>query len=229
MTDTPITIEDLEFALNKVGSGISHDGLSADVLQLLPQNVRNSILLLFQIIYNNYYPLAWGKQLLQPIEKKGHTYADPKLRGIAISPLLSRVYDIIIDRKFSSWYKPNPQQAGFRKSQGCLVQIFALFLLLDLSKYLGREIFIGLLDYEKAFDFMNRATILKMMMEDNMGRIFTKNFARSYYKTSYIPKFAGNSLGDEIQTNHGVTQGRNSSCNFFFVLYFGHATKFSQC
>ena len=53
--------------------------------------------------------------MLIGIPKKEHTLQDPKLRGIAIGPLLRRVFDILINDRFST-----AQQYGFRKNQGCL-------------------------------------------------------------------------------------------------------------
>ena len=74
---------------------------------------------------------------------------------------------------------------------------------------------LGLLDYEKAFDFTNRAVMLKNMMEMNIGKKFLKNLANTYENTSYVPKITKSTIGEEISTNHGVTQGRTSSCNLF--------------
>ena len=78
------------------------------------------------MIFDFKYPSQWTNQLLSPIEKKGHVKSDPKLRGIAVGPIMSRMYDIIINKRFNYWYDPNPQQAGFRKNQGCILQIFGL-------------------------------------------------------------------------------------------------------
>ena len=69
----------------------------------------------------------WENQLLFPAKKKGHTVSSPKLRGIALSTMLSRIYDDIIDPRFSMWYAPNIETA--RKRQGYVFQIFAVLLL----------------------------------------------------------------------------------------------------
>ena len=122
------------------------------------------MLKLFQNIFFGPYPNQWNKQLLKPVTEKGHSIRQPKLRGIGIGPILGRLYDIIINERFKSWYEPNPEQAGFRKFQGCVLQIFALFLLLDWAKYRCHELYIGLLDYEKAFDFVNRNRLINDMI-----------------------------------------------------------------
>ena len=104
-------------------------------------------------------------QILHAIEKSGHTTKNPKLRGIAITPLLCRLYDIIIDERFCAWYKPNYEQAGFRPRQGCLLQIFMMFVLICYSKEYNKDLYMGLMDYTKAFDYTNRAKLVSNLME----------------------------------------------------------------
>ena len=127
---------------------------------------------------------------------------DPKLRD----PYLA---DVIINNRFCTWYTPNPNQAGFRKGQGC--QIFSLFLTINMAKYLNTSIYIGLLDFEKAFDFMNRPLLIDDL---RIGSAFLRNLYLIYEKVSYVPK-VDNMMGREMDANHGVTQGRHSSCNIF--------------
>ena len=206
---------ELDGAINDIGKGKSFDGLSGKVLQLTPPKLRECILKLLVTIFNNTYPSQWRTQLLLPLEKKGHKDNNPKLRGIAIGPLLSRLYDIIINKRFCSWYVPNPEQAGFREHHGCIVQIFALFLTMEMAKSLRKSLFIGLLDFEKAFDFMNRPTLMKDLMEQEIGCIFLRSLNKMYEEINYSPKISRNMMGEPISANHGVTQGRNSSCNIF--------------
>ena len=215
VTDANITIDEVDKALKKIGKGTSFDGLSPDILHILPTSLTKGIWILFRSIFGNYYPEIWRNQLLMGIPKKEHTLQEPKLRGIAIGPLLSRVFDILINERFTSWYIPNAQQSGFRKHQGCLIPIFSMFLIIDMSKYLKKKLFIGLFDYEKAFDYLNRSQLLDKMMDNEIGTRFAKNFYNIYEDTSYILQSSKSSLGETITTSHGVTQGKNSSANLF--------------
>ena len=215
LTDKDIDMDDLNNAITNIGKGVSYDGIPGKILQFLPANFRDCILYLIRTIFFNYYPTQWRNQLLFPIEKKGHSNDNPKLRGIAVGPLMSRVFDIIINNRFLSWYYPNPQQAGNRKKQGCSIQIFALFLSVEMASILGKPLYIGLLDFEKAFDFLNRKTLLKDLMNKGIGNSFLKNLCKTYDEIIYLPKVESNMMGDGIISNHGVTQGRNSSGSLF--------------
>ena len=153
-----------------------------------------------------------------PVEKKGHTILEPKLRGIAVSSLAPQIYDTIIDNRFHSWYVPNKEQSGFRVLQGCLFQLFFVSLLLENAKYLNKNLYLLLVDYEKAFDFANRAVIVSDMMKHELGDTFVRAVAEMYEETTYIPKTDQRSLGDPISTRYGVTQGRRSSTGLFSFL-----------
>ena len=215
VTDGDIDMVELKNAIKTMGTGCSFDGIAPDILPIIPDNLLGSILKLYRGIFDGTYPDHWQNQLLMPFPKKGHSVLNPKLRGVAIGPVLSRTFDIIMNNRFSQWYRPNPEQAGFRAGQGCLLQIFSLMILMDMAKILKRDLFVGLIDYEKAFDFVNRARLICDMMNCGIGSRFLKNFVNMYRNTNYITKTSNSRLGSEINTDHGVTQGKNSSANVF--------------
>ena len=216
VTDRDFTSEELSTAIKRYGKGISFDGLSGKILHILPENLYEIVLRLYQMSYTTFYPTSWQSQLLSPIEKKGHTIISPKLRGIAVGPMFSRLYDIMINSRFTDWYTPNPHQAGGeRKGQGCIIQIFGLFIMLDMAEHCGKKLFIGLLDFEKAFDYMNRPRLMKDMMKDGIGSTFLRNLNNMYSEIRYLPKLSLNQMDDPIISEHGVTQGRASSGNLF--------------
>ena len=86
---------------------------------------------------------------------------------------------------------------------------------MDWARYRGYDLFIGLLDYEKAFDFVNRHRLINDLVEEGADRNLIKNIYNMYKETSYVPKIDKNNAGDEIRTMYGVTQGKTSSCDIF--------------
>ena len=171
-----------------IGTGTSLDGLPPDVSKILPDNLKELILHLLRNIFKGKYPRDWRNQLLFPIAKKGHTKENPSLRGIAIGPLLSRLYDHILNTRFCEWYTPNKEQAGYRKGQGCVIQLFSLFLLIENSRRINKDILLGLLDFAKAFDYTNRYLLVKDLMNEGIGKQFVKAIVEMYQQTAYIPK-----------------------------------------
>ena len=90
-----------------------------------------------------------------------------------------------------------------------------MFLLVDVAHRKGIKLFILLLDYEKAFDYTNRAEIAKKLAQDKVGNRALQNFVNMYSDTSYVAKISANEVGPEIKTQHGLTQGKNSSASLF--------------
>ena len=99
----------------------------------------------------------------------------------------------------------------YRSGQGGVLQIFALLLLIEYAKVMNKSIFLGLLDFEKAFDFTNRSVLISDLMKKGIGKGLVQAIYSMYLDTAYTPKLSKNLIGDEIITNFGVTQGRKTS------------------
>ena len=206
--DKDITLEEVNDSIKNVGKGTSLDGICPDIMHILPLSMRNLLSQLYnQVFSGNLYPSNWEEQLLIPHPKKGHKTSEPKLRGVGIGPVLSRVYDSIIDTRFCGWYTPNKEQSAYRNLQGCPFQVFAVYLLMELAKVTGEQLFIGFMDYEKAFDFLNRRLLIENLQKRNAGTRFINAIYGMYTNTSYRPKISESMLGEAIATEHGVTQG----------------------
>ena len=212
--DDTITMSELTSAVKKVGSGCGLDGIRADIIRMMPPGLLNCLLELLKRVFGGEYPKQWEIQVLNAVAKDGHSSKNPKLRGIGIAAILARIYDIILDERFRKWYTPNREQAGFCAGRGCPFPLFSIFLLLHYSIQNNKEFCIGFMDYEKAFDFANRAKIVTKLMEKGCGKTFTEAITKMFHSTTYIPS-TNNKLCEEIKTAYGVAQGRNSSPNIY--------------
>ena len=86
---------------------------------------------------------------------------------------------------------------------------------MELANDTGNDIYVAFMDYEKAFDFLNRKRLMEKLCERKAGKRFTQAIHNMYQTTSYIPKISTSKLGDKISTKHGVTQGKESSANLY--------------
>ena len=137
--DIEFSYADINLAIKEIGRGIGVDGLDKSIVHLFPKQLRESILQFFNLVFDTVYLLEWTYLILRPEVKKGHSLKNPKLRGVAISSLLSTLYDVLMDNRFKPWYKINPEQAGFRELQGCLVQIFCIYFGKIVGKIVKRD------------------------------------------------------------------------------------------
>ena len=86
---------------------------------------------------------------------------------------------------------------------------------MELSKSTKQELFIAFMDYEKAFDFLNRPKLINKMMERGIGGNYAHALYDMYTHTTYTPKLSPTELGEAIEMKHGATQGRSSSANYY--------------
>ena len=87
--------------------------------------------------------------------------------------------------------------------------------MIDYAKINKKSIFIGLLDFEKAYDFLNRAILITDLMKIGIGKRLLHAIYTMYSNTAYTPKINRNLIGSPIETKFGVTQGRKSSGNLY--------------
>ena len=88
-------------------------------------------------------------------------------------------------------------------------------MLIRYCKEKEKNIFVAFLDYEKEFDYANRAKIIQKLIAEGSGKAYARAIANTYVKSFYTPKVNANQLGACISSKHGITQGKKSSANFF--------------
>ena len=215
--------DELLLGVKNVGTGCGLDGIRSDIIRMIPPSYLR-LLTLMNRVFTGAYPKQCEIQVLNAIAKDGHSPRNPKLRGIGIAVIMARIYDIMLDERFRKWYLPNREQSAFRPLQGPPLPLFSIFLLIHYANEENKDLCIGFMDYEKAFDYANRANIIRKLIEKGCGKVFTEAIAKMFRSTTYIPS-ANNQLCEEIVTSSGVAQGRNSSPN----LYSFSVSEMGQC
>ena len=125
---------------------------------------------------------------------------------------LPKLYDNILTARLQKWYTPDIEQAGAQRGRNCEEQILALRLLIDIATKERRKLYILFVDFEKAYDRVNRGTLITLLKNMGCGSAMLQALKNSIKKTTSL-------LGDsEIQAKTGVRQGSPSSC-FLFTAY----------
>ena len=83
------------------------------------------------------------------------------------------------------------------------------------------------MDYEKAFDFANRASIANQLMTKGCGKCLTSAITKTLSKSVYHPKISNNRLGEGIVCARGNTRSKNVSKLVFF-LFIGHGNSIQK-
>ena len=88
-------------------------------------------------------------------------------RGITLLSIPGKVFNGIILNKLKDIVDPKlrDNQAGFRKNRSCVDQITTLRLIVEQSLEWNSSFYINLIDYEKAFDSVDRDMLWKIMRQ----------------------------------------------------------------
>ena len=91
----------------------------------------------------------------------------------------------------------------------------ALVIMIIFCKENKRNLVVGFLDFEKAFDYVNRAQLLQDLMAKGCGTQYLHALSKMYMESFYVPKVSETKLGERIRSVDDVAQGRRSSTNYF--------------
>ena len=98
------------------------------------------------------------------------------------------------------------QQAGFRKERSCTDQIATLRIILEQSLEWNSPIYVNFIDYEKAFDSVDRETLWKLLRHYGVPEKVT-NIIKNSYEGMICKVVHGQHLTDAFQVRTGVRQG----------------------
>lgn len=188
-----------------------------------PERLLHVCIKLFNLILETgIIPSAWTIGTIRPIYKnKGDTNDPNNYRGITILSCFGKLFTAILDRRLGSFIEKygvlGPEQTGFRKGFSTMDNIFTLYGILDILLSKRKRLYCGFLDYEKAFDKVDRALLWHKLLEENMnGKMI--NVVKNMYENAKSCVMVDNNISNIFSVEVGVRQGENLS-PVLFSLY----------
>ncbi|XP_073670704.1 uncharacterized protein [Paramisgurnus dabryanus] len=141
--------------------------------------------LLNRIWQEEKIPIDWRKGTIIKLPKKGDLSQCKNWRGITLLSVASKVLCKIILNRITNAMEPKfrDNQAGFRPNRSCSDQIATLRIILEQSTELNSQLYAIFVDYEKAFDSVDRTILWKILAHYgihikiiNMIKVFYTNF-----------------------------------------------------
>ena len=147
---------------------------------------------------------------LKPIFKKGDTQYTNNFRGLAISSALAKLHSLIMLKRLTTYIKENklisPNQ-GFMEGCRTSDHIFLLQTIIEkVVKKNRKKLFCAFVDFKKAYDTVDRMTLLQQLEKIGIKGIFYKNIAAMNEKVEYSIKLQKGYL-DLISSKLGLKQG----------------------
>jgi hypothetical protein len=155
----------------KKGKAAGLDELSCEHLMYCHPIVVLILSQLFNLFIElGHVPQGFGASYTVPLPKcDGRTRAlsVDDFRGISISPVISKLFELAILDRFSDFFTTSDHQFGFKKSSGCRDAIYCVRNVVENFISYGSTVNVCTLDLSKAFDRMNHYVVFFKLMDRN--------------------------------------------------------------
>ena len=216
-----ITKEEIKWTLkslkNNKATGI--DNIAAEVLKADIDTTASEMEKLFKEVWDTEeVPDEWKQGLIVKLPKKGDLTVCGNWRGLTLmsvpakclgKSMIHRIRDDV-DKQLRR------EQAGFRPKHGTEEQIFILRNIIEQSLEWNTVLYLVFVDYEKAFDSIDRDTLWKIMKSYGIPDKFIA-IVRAFYRNNRAAVLHGDSQSEMFEIKSGVKQGCVMS-GFLFLL-----------
>ena len=201
------------------GKAAGPDNIPAEVLKMdIEETVEMLHPLFVKIWEEEQVPSEWKEGYLIKLPKKGDLSSCSNYRGITLLSVPGKVFNRIILERMKTHVDRHlrDEQAGFRKERSCTDQIATLRIILEQSLEWNSTLYVNFIDYEKAFDSVDRTTLWKLMRHYGIPPKITNLIKNSYEGLTCRVVHSGK-LTDQFEVKTGVRQGCLLS-PFLFLL-----------
>ena len=175
------------------------------------------------------YPDAWKHSYVTPVFKKGDVHDSVNYRPIALLPVLSKVFECLINDNLRSFIESNQiidtAQHGFWKKYSCETALLGLtkqlFELRDAKKFTC----ITALDFSRAFNTLNINILIKRIA--SIADAITAEWFASYLTgRQQSTKYCG-AVSDPLPLSSGMPEG-SVLWPMLFTLYIKKKKKYNR-
>ena len=209
----PISREEVLFAVRKIKNrkAAGPDGIIGELLKNAGEYVIDFFVKFFNVLFQKgIFPEKWSEGIVLPLYKKGNVNDPNNYRGITLCDISSKMYSTIINFRLQEWVEENnitgEIQAGFKRNYSTIDHMFTLLALIQKQLSLGRKLYVAFIDFEKAFDSVNRKLLWSVLIKNGIdGKLY--NCIKSMYNNVKVRIRSGFSLTECVNCTYGVKQG----------------------
>ena len=232
LLDNDITYNEVKNTIKELKTNKAHgvDLIINEFLKNAPDKVIQIITKLFNLVLETgIIPTSWTIGAIRPIFKNKGDRNDPNnYRGITLLSCFGKLFTCIINKRLGSFIEKygilGQEQTGFRKGYSTTDHIFSLYGILDVLLSKHKRLYCGFLDYEKAFDKIDRAILWQKLLNENIcGKMI--NVVKNMYANAKSCVMVNNEFSDLFNVDLGVRQGENLS-PVLFSLYLNDMNRF---
>ena len=216
------TREEIKRAIGHIqnGKAAGPDGIPAEALK---GDVTTSVEMLYSLFEEIWekeeIPAEWKEGYLIKIPKKGDLSRCDNFRGITLLSVPGKVLNrIILERMKGEVDKTlREEQAGFRQDRSCTDQIATLRIIVEQSIEWNSSLYVNFVDYEKAFDSLDRETLWKILRHYGVPMKLVNMIKNSYEGMSCRVIHDG-----QLTENFEIRTGETGMLAITFPFHFSH-------
>ena len=198
------------------------DNLIAETFKISYDIISPFLLKLYNRLFSNgEYPRAWGDGIIVPIFKVGDKDDAQNYRGITLINILSKVYSQILLNRLTTWSdrenKISRNQFGFQKGKSSVDCIFIFSSIISKTLNAGCKLYCVFLDYEKAFDKIDRSFLWHKLISENVSSKLVKALKSMYSTVKSCIRYRSTVSGF-FDSHIGLKQG-DPSFPLMFMLF----------
>jgi hypothetical protein len=166
----PSTWSEIKRALKEIKSGKAQgtDNICPETLKLDTKTIVNLLHpLLTEIWKKEKFPTDCKEGLKIKIPKKGAITKCNNWRGITLLSIPSKLFSRILLNRIKNVVELHlrKEQAGFRRQHSCVDLINTMRIILEQSNEFQTTLYLTFIDFEKAFDSINRRIMWQTLTE----------------------------------------------------------------
>ena len=214
-------LENIKSLKNNKSEGV--DFVKNEYIKNCPPSVVELIVKLFNLILRTgHVPHDWSIGLIVPIFKKKGSKFDPNnYRGISLLSCLGKLFTLCINVRLTKFVTDRniigEEQAAFREGYSTMDHAFVLNELINIYLHKNKRLYICFIDYQKAFDTINRSALWGKIVENGINGKLLRVIYNMYESAKSCVK-QQTMISGLFACNMGVRQGENLS-PLLFALF----------
>lgn len=171
---------------------------------------------------HGYFPSDFMKTVIAPIvkDKKGLLTNKDNYRPVAVTTVMSKVFEILLLSRISDKLDTQPNQFGFKKKHNTEFCVFSLKEVIDFYIRNSSPVYIVFLDASKAFDRINFWILFRKMIKRQVNALVVRILVYWYNFQLFCVRW-NNVLSGFFNVSNGVRQGgiTYSTCIWIILVH----------
>ena len=203
----------------KLDKSDGNKGVFSNHVKYGPRRLTSLIaILLTTSARHGYMPGELLLSTLHSIPKDCRAYIcdSDNYRGIALSSCMTKIYDLVILKKYSRELSTSDMQYAFKKKLGTSMCTLVLKEVMSYFKRNKTNVYLGLIDASKAFDRVRHDKLFMLLIERKLPAVVLRLLLDSY-RRQQLRTCWNDCCSENFDTFNGIKQGSILSPVLFTV------------